>query len=949
MKRIGLVLLLLAGWVMSAHSQSIRGKLLDLVNNKPLAGATLVLTPLKDSLAVRNAVADSTGVFRFQGLPVDSFFLKVRNIGYEEYTQIVATNDSVPVIDLGTLFIPTSTVQLGDVTVVSKTPPTQQKGDTIQYNASQFKVNPDATIEDLVRKAPGITVEKDGTVTAHGEQVKKVTIDGRDFFGDDASAALKNLPAEVVDKIQVFDRLSDQAQFTGFDDGSSQKAINIVTKSGMRNGQFGRIYAGYGTDSRYAAGGNVSFFKNNRRISVVGLFNNINQQNFGSQDLLGVTSSGGNNRGGGNFGGGGNRGGNRSGGGGADNFQVGQQAGISKTNAAGINFSDIWAKKLEVTGSYFFNNANNLNEQTLRNQTIEDTAVITDQYSRSESRNYNHRLNLRLEYKMDSANTLIITPSLNFQNNRSVSNSMSASYRGLDDSLNTFNGGTSTERSGYNIRNNILYRHSFAKRGRTVSVNLSTSMNKNDGERYVIGKYRFFDPNGGPPKDSAQNQFTDDATNGYNLSANIAYTEPVGKTGQLQVNYSPSYSKNKADQQTFQYDQAGGKYTTFDPQLSNKFDNTTITQNGGISYRLGSSRDNQLSFGANLQHSRLESERIFPNVISVEHSFTNVLPNLQWRKKISPRSTMNLFYRSSTSFPSVTQLQDVVNNSNPLRVSVGNPNLKQSYTHLVSGRYTFTNTQKGQSFFANLFLQATQNYISNAIFRAVGDSLIENGNKLEAGSQLSKPINLDGYKSLRSFFTYSMPVSFIKSNINLNTGFSYSRLPGLINYVSSITNNFTYSGGIVVASNISEYVDFNLSYNANFNVVKSKLQATQTYVNRSAGLQMNLLTKTGWFLQNDINNQSNSGLSGGFNQNFWLWNAAIGKKFLKSNAGELKLSVFDLLKQNQSIVRTVTETYIEDTRSNVLQQYFMLTFTYNLKNFGTAKTAAPQRGSRMRN
>src|SRR5205814_4036636 len=228
--------------------------------------------------------------------------------------------------------------QLGEVTVITKTPPTQQKGDTIQYNASQYKVNPDANAEDLIKKVPGITVDKQGNVTAQGDQVRKVTIDGRDFFGDDATAALRNLPAEIIDKIQVFDRLGDQAQFTGFDDGNTQKAVNIVTKANMRNGQFGRLYAGYGTDDRYSAGGNVSFFKDSRRISLVGLANNVNQQNFATQDLLGVTSSGGNRGGFGGFGGGqaGNRiqGGNRGGGGnfggfgsGQGNFLVGQQSG----------------------------------------------------------------------------------------------------------------------------------------------------------------------------------------------------------------------------------------------------------------------------------------------------------------------------------------------------------------------------------------------------------------------------------------------------------------------------------------------------------------------------------------------------------------------------------------------------------------------------------------------
>jgi uncharacterized membrane protein YgcG len=944
------------------HGQSVKGKLLDLIDNKPLVGATLRLTSLKDSAQQFNAISDSSGRFEFRNLYSDSFTLKVSFIGYEDFRQIVGVKDTV--VDLGALFIPKSIKELGEVTVNVRTPPTTQKGDTTQYNASQFKVNPDATTEDLVKKMPGVTVEKDGTVTAQGEQVRKVTIDGREFFGDDATAALRNLPAEIVDKIQVFDRLSDQAQFTGFDDGNSQRTINIVTKSGIKNGQFGRIYGGYGTNDRYSAGGNVSFFKNNRRLSFVGNFNNINQQNFAGQDLLGVSSNTGNRGGGGNFGGGGggNRGGggnfggggNRGGGGGfgfnqSENFTVGQQPGISKTNAIGVNFSDKWGKKIDAQGSYFFNNSENDNAKTLKSQTtFADKTQFTDQASNSLSKNYNHRINMRIEYRIDSSNSLIINPSLNFQKNNSLSHSVSQTYYGAGDTVNTSDNITKSHRDGYNLRNNILYRHAFAKRGRSFSINLNTTLNKNDGESYVISHYRFFD---GGVIDSLQNQFTTNPTNGYSIASNVAYTEPIGKKGQLQINYLPSYSKSKADQQTFRYDPAIDKYSRFDSSLSNRFTNETIAHNGGISYRLGTTRDNQFSIGVNIQHSELKSDRIFPTVTQVDQAFTTLLPNLMWRKKISLHSNFNIFYRANTNFPSITQLQDVVNTNNPLRVSSGNPDLKQSYTHFLSGRYTFTNTQKGQSFFANIFMQAAQDYISNATFRAVnGDSIIQKGITLKEGSQLTKPVNLDGYKSFRSFFTYSMPVKFIKSNLNLSTGFIYSKLPGMVNYLKTMTNNYTYNTGVVIASNISEYIDFNLSYNANFNYVTNSAQdQDDRYVNQAAGLQLSLLTKTGWFVQNDLSNQTYSGLSSAYNQSYWLWNAAIGKKFLKNKTGELKLSAFDLLKQNQSIVRTVQENYVEDSQTKVLQQYFMLTFTYSLKNFGKppARNFERRGGDRM--
>ncbi len=261
MKHLPFLFLSLIFMGLTAHSQVIKGKLVDPADNKPLQGATLALRSAKDSTAVINAFSDSTGAFQFNQVGKDTFFLTVSYVGYEEYRQLVSVNDSTPSRDLGQLYVPKSSKELTGVTVTTKTPPVSQKGDTLQFNASQYKVNPDATIEDLVKKAPGVTVDRDGTVTAQGEQVKKVTIDGKDFFGDDASAALRNLPADVVDKIQVYDRLSDQATLTGVDDGNTTKALNIVTKSGLQNGQFGRFYAGYGTDDRYSAGGNVSFFK----------------------------------------------------------------------------------------------------------------------------------------------------------------------------------------------------------------------------------------------------------------------------------------------------------------------------------------------------------------------------------------------------------------------------------------------------------------------------------------------------------------------------------------------------------------------------------------------------------------------------------------------------------------------------------------------------------------
>ena len=940
-KFVSLLLLICISLMAKAQSNSITGSLIDDVDKKPLKGSSVYLLKRKDSSTVLSTVSDSLGNFVFTNLLIDSFIVKVDALSYQPYLSFVFLKEGEN--SLGALSINRKGTDLDNVVVVSRTPPVSQKGDTVQYNASQYKVNVDASAEDLIKKMPGITVDNAGTVTAQGDQVRKVTVDGKDFFGDDATAALKNLPAEIIDKIQVFDRLSDQAQFTGFDDGNTNKAINIVTKSGVKNGQFGRVYAGYGTDERYAAGGNVSFFNGDRRLSFAGLFNNINQQNFSSEDLLGVTSSGSGGRQGG-----GNRGGGNRGGGNANNFLVGQQNGINTTNAVGINYGDKWGKNLDVTGSYFFNNSKTNNDQLSNMEYFQRDTIsqLYDETSLASANNNNHRINMRLEYKLDSSNSFIFTPSVSFQDNNSGNSVDGVRYYTLNDLISSTAYNRTSNTSGFNTNNNLLYRHSFAKKGRTLSVNVGVGVNNRQGDIFLTSVNRYYDTTN--LSDTIQQQ-TNQQVNGKNYSGNISYTEPIGKKGQLQFNYSPSVSKNSSDQQVNKFDVLADKYALFDTSLSNKFDNTVTTHNAGVSYRIGD-RDNMFAAGISYRYSELNSDQLFPAQVNVNKSFSNFLPNLMWRRKLSAKSNIRLMYRASTNAPSVNQLQNVVNNNNPLFFTTGNPELGQQFTNTLSARYTFTNTSKGQSFFANVYLQQTNDYVANATFIAFSDSLINNSVVLYKGAQLTKPVNLDGFVSLRSFLTYAMPLKFIKSNINLNGGFTWSKIPGIVNYANSLTNNYTYSGGAVVSSNISEYIDFNLSYSINYSRANNsiQLQTSNNYTMQSAGAQVNLISKNGWFIQNDLNNVSYSGLSAGFNQSYWLWNAGIGKKFLKRQAAELKLSVFDLLKQNRSINRTITESFIEDVQNQVLTQYFMLTFAYKLKNFGSAPVNKSERGNRPR-
>lgn len=949
----------LTSFELFAQTRSVSGTIVDRTNNTPLTGASILLQSLSDSSSQRT-LTDSLGSFIFSNLKKDSFLLSVSYVGYQPVLRKISVDTIDVIMDIGAASSASS--DLETVVIRTSIAPVTQRGDTLQINASQYKVNPDASGEDLVRKVPGITIEN-GQVKAQGENVQKVTIDGRELFGDDATAALRNLPAEIIDKIQIFDRLSDQAQSSGIDDGNTTKGINIVTKANMRNGQFGRIYAGYGTKDRYSAGGNSTLLKENRRISIVGNFNNINQQNFSQQDLLGVTSSN-NQRGGGGGGrpqgGGGAQGGRPQGGGGGNNFGggnnnnflVGQQNGINKTNAFGINYSDEWNKKMTVTGSYFFNNTENATSQIGNIQYLNPEISRIDRISdttTSISKNTNHRFNVRFEWRIDSNNQITITPNLSFQKNSSLRRRGSLTLYPTNSKLrqqineNT----TQSDRSGNNLNNSIFYRHSFPKRGRTFSINLNTSYNKRDGESYVSSYTENLTTE---IDDTLSNRFTDQYSDGLQLSANLSYTEPLGQNSQLQFNYNPSTSKNTSNQQAFGQNNIDNKFTVFLDDFSNVFENRTNTHNAGISYRYGN-RDRQISFGASYQNTNLNSERIYPVKATLNKGFSNVLPNLQVRYKISTRSSLRVNYRTNVNLPSVTQLQDVLDPTNEPSYSIGNPTLNPQYTQSIFTQYTFTNTGKGLLIVGNIFYQTAKNYITTASFNSSERDTVINGATLDTGYRLSKFVNLNGYNSLRSFLTFAIPLKFIKSNLNLNGGVTLSTLPGMTNYVPNETKNTTYTLGAVIGSNISPYVDFTVSYSANFNNVRSNIADTDpsSYFQHIAGLQLNLLSKKGLFFQNDLNNQFYKGLTEGFDQNYFLWNMSIGQKFLKNQRGEIKVGVFDLLKQNQSIARNVTAERIEDEQNKVLTQYFMMTFTYNLRNFGTAAARSSNRANNRDN
>lgn len=904
---------------MMAQNATVTGIILNEKTQDALIGANVTIQ--SEDYKNRGTVTDVNGKFVIENLPLATYQIEISYIGYENYDKELIIKDQN--VDLGVILIKEDAVDLSEVEVVEQTLTAVQNGDTTQFNAKAFKVNPDANAEDLIRKMPGVVVQN-GTVQAQGEDVKQVLVDGRPFFGNDPNTALKNLPAHIIDKIEVFDQQSEQAQFSGIEDDETTKTINIITKPETRNGQFGSVYGGYGTDNRYRVGGNLNLFNEDQRISILGQFNNINQQNFSSEDLLGViSSSSGSGRGRGR----GRRGGGSSG---ASDFLVSQQDGISTTNAAGINYTDRWGEKVEVTGSYFYNQSDNASVETI-DRTYTSTDTDADTYleeSFVNSINENHRFNLRLDYKINERNSLLWRPTISLQKNKGSENVFGQNFlNGIENSLSNYD--FSSDLVGLNIGNEILYRHRFDKRGRTFLVNFNTQYSQSSGDSFLQSETT--DLTSSFSNLEEQQSLLDNS--GWTYSGRVNYTEPLNEKTSLQFNYQMNYQLEEADKQTFDFEEATQDFTDVNTTLSNVFNKNYLAQNTEVGLRW---RSNGWSVGTGVttQWADLKNMEVFPEDLMTERSFFAVLPNASIRYRMDKNNNFHFRYRASTDVPSVSQLQNVIDNSDPLQISIGNPDLEQAYQHQLSARYTKTNTEKSSTFYAGIRATFADNYVSDNTIVAQENSYLEGDILLQAGAQLIQPVNLDGYTNVQSFVSYGFPVSFLKSNLNLNLSGSYTQEPGIVDDVLNSANTAAIGAGITLGSNISEQVDFTFSTSGNLNQTHntSNVSLDNSYYNQSNELQLNLIFGKDFVFRTNLNHQFYAGLADEFDQNYFLWNASIGKKILNSRA-EINLSVFDILGQNTSLTRNVTSAYIEDVQTEVLQTYAMLNFRYNLQNF----------------
>jgi hypothetical protein len=923
-----LLLLFIQLSLQAQKNGSVKGVAFDTISKQNVGAATITVLEKKDSSLVTFTMTGPDGRFEITGLANGEYRLLITHVSYHNSNKYFSISDSIKNPDLGNVIMNDKTKVLAEVVLANEAPPITLINDTIQYNAGSFKTAPNASVEQLLKKLPGVKVEKDGTIKAQGEKVSKVLVDGKEFFGDDPKMATKNLPADAVDKVQVYDKQSDQAQLTGFEDGNYEKTINLKLKKDKKKGLFGKVSAGGGNKERYEGKFNINSFKGARQFSAIGMGNNTNAEGFSFMDILNFTGELARMQ----RGGGGNININLS----ADDASAmginggNRNSGINTAWGSGLNYNNIIGTKLDLQSNYFYNRYNPTNESHIQRQYILPDTSFYNSNTYADNLNNTHRLNLNLLYQLDSMNSIRVIPSFSYQQTTNRSNT---DYRTLSEQLARINEGfsnTTSNSKGYNFRNEIAWRHKFARKGRTFSLSLQTSLNETDGDGSLSSINSFFQPNGSLLRKDTLNQQSSSTGSLKGYTARAVYTEPLGRRTLMELSLGQSDTRNLSEKLTYDYNKNNGKYDQRNTLLSNDFENSYGFTNAGLRIRNQQKKYN-FSLGVNWQQADLDGRIISGNKDSlISKRFQNLLPTARFQYNFTRFKNVSVTYNTNTNQPSMTQLQPVPDVSNPLNIREGNPDLKQEFNHNLQANLALVSPYKNKNLFLFLRMQATQNKIVNS------DSVNQ-----QTGVRKTKPVNVNGVYNLNSNFSYSRPVRFLKGTLELSANTGYNRGKQLVNTLNgSVKENriSVLSVGPELRLDMSPTEKLNLALGTalNHNNTRYSLQtgSDNNYLSQEYSTSVDWELPKGFFFSTDFTYTVNSQRAAGFNLKVPLWNASISKQMLRFNRGELKLSARDLLNRNVGISRNTSNSFIEDSRVLTLRQFFMLSFTYSLSKTG---------------
>ncbi|MDX1905071.1 MAG: outer membrane beta-barrel protein [Thermonemataceae bacterium] len=898
-----------------AQKGSVKGRVVDGKDKVFVPGATVSIQKMPDSVLVGFTMSDEQGLFEYKGLQEGSYKIIIKMIGSDILKKDFQISAQKLDIHLGNLELQPESIE--GIVVKGEVAPVEIKEDTVEFNAKAFKTKPNATTEDLLKKLPGVEVARDGSVKAQGEQVKKVLVDGKPFFGDDPKMATKNIPADMIEKVQVIDQLSEQSQFSGVDDGNRDKVINITTKKNMKKGTFGRAIAGAGTNERYEGNLSLNRFNDDQQLSLIASANNINQQNFTLGNSFNLQNGGNTRVSGGTL------------------QRIANAFGTSNTNnntgittiwSAGLNFNDDIGKKWKVNGNYFFNNSELAVKQTTNQQNIlADSTFFIFQNNENTTKTDNHRLNMRIDYQIDTFKTLRIIPVVSVTQSKYDNFSVSTTRSNENALLNTGNTNNLSDNLQLNYNNTFLYRQRFAKRGRTFAANFTLTGSSQDSKDKNDALNDFY---AADTLASSRNirQQTKQNTNNLTLSGGLSYTEPLNRKHSIEMNYQVSNNKNISDRQVADFDEVEQDYTLPNTLLSNNFDNHYYSHRGGLNFITNKLKYN-FTIGVAAQYAVQDNIDLSQNNAPFKREFFNVFPNAQLRYNFGKNRRLRIDYRGSTQQPTATQLQPVKDNSNPLNITEGNPDLKQEVNNTIHINFVSFNMNKFSSFFAFASVSNTANKIVNTT------------NISSFGTQINSYKNADGIWNAVAFAGMGFPLKGNSITLGLTSNFLWNSNKSFINNAENISQTYTLGQGVRFVWNYKEALDLNLLGNLNYSVAEYSLQPQNNnyYFTTSFMADITYTFPWGIVLGTELDYFANSGLAEGFNQNYTIWNVSVAKQLFKDKRGELKLRVYDALEQNVGISRNTTETYIQDVSNVVLQKYFMLTFTYNINRFAAQR------------
>lgn len=901
--KLAAFIVIMALSALSAAAYTITGSVVD-EENLPLPAATVRLVTAKDSTYVSAVTTQDNGRFAIRNITDGNYKLIASYLGYRQY--IMTLKVSGKNISASTIALEPSSIQLKEATVTGIRTPIKVMQDTVEFNADSYKTQPNAVVEDLLKRLPGVEVDSDGKITANGKEVTKILVDGKEFFSDDPTVASRNLPVDMVDKLQVVDRKSDLARITGVDDGEEETVINLTVKKGMKNGWFGNAEAGYGTDDRYAANFNINRFWNDNQFTLLGSFNNINQLGFNDGNAGRFRRFGGSN-------------------------------GLTTSEALGINFNIGNKEIFRIGGDIMYSHSDrDTRTRQERQYLFADSTSYEQSSKKARDRGHNVRADFRIQWNPDSSNTFEFRP--NFSVNINRSSSIDSSFTNAGDQMRTlvtksFNNSVDRGNS-FEFGGDLIFNHKFKSHpGRSFSISANYKFSN------VRERERTFSENIFMLMQDLDtyDQYANNRTWSNTINTRLSWTEPIGnvKNGNfITVAYRLQYRWNNADKLTYDYPVTYpdgfdmppviADEGILDPDLSNRFRNSFMNQDIRAGFK-HVSRTSTIDVGLSLTPSMMQSTDLINSDRNIPTRWQwNYAPYLRYRYKLGKNRSLNLDYRSRASQPSMSQLQPVADMSDPLRVVIGNPDLSPTFTHHIRLRFQTFSPEKQQSIMAMMDAQVAQNSIvSRTEFSQ------------ETGGQTTYYENVNGVWNIRGMTIFSTPLRNRQFTFNNHIMAYYSRSVGFNNNLRNISGSLSLNESFSFAWR-PDYAMLELRPFYRLQNTTNSVQAGGNRTVHSYGGAFNgtYYTPIGIVLNTDLSYSATSGYSNGYDTRTWMWNASVSYQFLRDKSATITLKAYDLLKQQSNIRRTVTANYIDDTMYNSLTRYFMVTFSYRFNTFG---------------